>query len=168
MNYQTVRLVSTFGSGSCVSSFGSSPKVETAAVSSFGSRLKGEIAAVSSFGLTQKWKLRTQFQFQAVFTFGPAQPARNSSFPGSSPKVETAVVSSFGSSTKVETAVVSSFGSSPKVETVAVSSFGSRPKGEIAAVSSFGLTQKWKLRTRFQFQAVSTFGPAQPARNEAE
>ena len=30
MGYQTVRLVSTFGSGSCVSSFGSSPKVETA------------------------------------------------------------------------------------------------------------------------------------------
>ena len=36
MNYQTVRLVSTLGSGSCVSSFGSSPTVETAAVSSFG------------------------------------------------------------------------------------------------------------------------------------
>ena len=51
INYQTVRLVSTFGSGSCVSSFGSSPKVET--------------AAVSSFGLTQKWKLRTRFQFWA-------------------------------------------------------------------------------------------------------
>ena len=33
MNY---RLVSTFGSGSYVSSFGSSPKVETAAVSCFG------------------------------------------------------------------------------------------------------------------------------------
>ena len=56
MNY---RLVSTFESGSCVSSFGSSPKVET--------------AAVSSFGLTQKWKLRTHFQFWAVSTFGPAQ-----------------------------------------------------------------------------------------------
>ena len=56
MNY---RLVSTFGSGSCVSSFGSSPKVET--------------AAVSSFGLTQKWKLQTRFQFWAVSTFGPAQ-----------------------------------------------------------------------------------------------
>ena len=56
MNY---RLVSTFGSGSCVSSFGSSPKVET--------------AAVSSFGLTQKWKLRTRFQFWAVSAFGPAQ-----------------------------------------------------------------------------------------------
>ena len=55
MNYQTL---STFGSGSCVSSFGSSPKVET--------------AAVSSFGLTQKWKLRTRFQFWAVSTFGPA------------------------------------------------------------------------------------------------
>ena len=61
MNYQTVRLVSTFGSGSCVSSFGSSPKVET--------------AGVSSFGLTQKWKLRTRFQFQAVSTLGPAQAA---------------------------------------------------------------------------------------------
>ena len=59
INYQTVILVSTFGSGSCVSSFGSSPKVET--------------AAVSSFGLTQKWKLRTRFQFWAVSTFGPAQ-----------------------------------------------------------------------------------------------
>ena len=56
---QTVRLVSTFGSGSCVSGFGSSPKVET--------------AAVSSLGLTQKWKLRTRFQFWAVSTFGPAQ-----------------------------------------------------------------------------------------------
>ena len=54
-----MRLVSTFGSGSYVSSFGSSPKVET--------------AAVSSFGLTQKWKLRTRFQFWAVSTFGPAQ-----------------------------------------------------------------------------------------------
>ena len=31
-----MRLVSTFGSGSCISSFGSSPKVETAAVSTFG------------------------------------------------------------------------------------------------------------------------------------
>ena len=70
MNY---RLVSTFGSGSCVSSFGSSPKVETAAVSSFGSSPKVETAAVSSFGLTQKWKLRTRFQFWAVSTFGPAQ-----------------------------------------------------------------------------------------------
>ena len=59
MNYQTVRLVSTFGSGSCVSRFGSSLKVET--------------AAVSSFGLTQKWKLRTHFQFCAVSTVGPAQ-----------------------------------------------------------------------------------------------
>ena len=59
MNFQTVRLVSTFGSGSCVSSFGSSPKVET--------------AAVSSFGLAQKWKLRMRFQFWAVSTFGPAQ-----------------------------------------------------------------------------------------------
>ena len=59
MNYQTVRLVSTFGSGSSVSRFGSSPKVET--------------AAVSSFGLTQKWKLRTRFQFWAVSTFRPAQ-----------------------------------------------------------------------------------------------
>ena len=58
MNYKTVRLVSIFGSGSCVSSFGSSPKVET--------------AAVFSFGLTQKWKLRTRFQFWAVSTFGPA------------------------------------------------------------------------------------------------
>ena len=56
MNY---RLVSNFGSGSCVSCFGSSPKVET--------------AAVSSFGLTQKWKLRTRFQFWAASTFGPAQ-----------------------------------------------------------------------------------------------
>ena len=56
MNY---KLVCTFGSGSCVSSFGSSPKVET--------------AAVSSFGLTQKWKLWTRFQFWAVSTFGPAQ-----------------------------------------------------------------------------------------------
>ena len=56
MNY---RLVSTFGSGSCVSSFGSSPKVET--------------ASVSSFGLTQKWKLQTRFQFWAVSTFVPAQ-----------------------------------------------------------------------------------------------
>ena len=36
MNYQTVRLVFTFESGSCASSFGSSPKMETAAVSSFG------------------------------------------------------------------------------------------------------------------------------------
>ena len=52
MNYQTVRLVSTFGSGSCVFSFGSSPKVET--------------ATVSSFGLTQKWKLWTRFQFWAI------------------------------------------------------------------------------------------------------
>ena len=59
MNYQTVRLVSTFGSGSCISSFGSNPKVET--------------AAVSGFELTQKWKLRTRFQFWAVSTFGPAQ-----------------------------------------------------------------------------------------------
>ena len=48
-SYKTVRLIFKFGSGSCVSSFGSSPKVET--------------AAVSSFGLTQKWKLRTRFQF---------------------------------------------------------------------------------------------------------
>ena len=32
---------------------------------------------------------------------------------------------------------------------------------ETEAVSSFGLTQKWKLRTRFQFWVVSTFGPAQ-------
>ena len=58
MNYQTVRLVFTVASGSFVSSFGLSPKVET--------------AAVSSFGLTQKWKLRTRFQFWAVSTFGPA------------------------------------------------------------------------------------------------
>ena len=48
MNYQTVRLVSTFRSGSRVSK---SPKVET--------------AAVFSFGLIQKWKLRTRFQFWA-------------------------------------------------------------------------------------------------------
>ena len=47
------------------------------------------------------------------------------------------------------------------METAAVSSFGSSPKVETAAVSSFGLTQEWKLRTRFQFWAVSTFGPAQ-------
>ena len=67
MNYQTVRLVSTFGSGSCVSTFGSG-----SCVSSFGSSPKVETAAVSSFGLTQKWKLRTRFQFWAVSTFGPA------------------------------------------------------------------------------------------------
>ena len=36
MNYQTVRLASTFASSGCVSSFGSSPKVETAVVSTFG------------------------------------------------------------------------------------------------------------------------------------
>ena len=41
MNDQTVRLVSTFGSGSCV----------------------------SSFGLTQKWKLQTCFQFLGHFHF---------------------------------------------------------------------------------------------------
>ena len=58
-NYQTVRLISIFGSGSCVFSFGSSSKVEA--------------AAVSSFGLTQKWKLRTRFQIWVVSTFGPAQ-----------------------------------------------------------------------------------------------
>ena len=41
--------------------------------------------------------------------------------------------------------------------------FWVKPKSvsETAAVSSFGLTQKWKLRTRFQFRAVSTFVPAQ-------
>ena len=58
MNYQTMRLVSGFGSGSYASTYGSSPKMET--------------AAVSSFGLTQKWKLWTRFQFWAVSTFGPA------------------------------------------------------------------------------------------------
>ena len=57
MNYQTVRLVSTFGS---------SPKVET--------------GAVSTFGLPQKWKLRTRFQFWAVSTFGPAQTSINVEF----------------------------------------------------------------------------------------
>ena len=59
MNYKTVRLVSTFGSGNCLSSFESSPNVET--------------AAVSSFWLTHKWKLRTRFQFWGVSTFGPRQ-----------------------------------------------------------------------------------------------
>ena len=61
MNYQTVRLVFTFGSDSCVSSCGSSPKVET--------------VAVSSFGLTQKWRLRTRFQFWIVSTSGHAKVA---------------------------------------------------------------------------------------------
>ena len=52
MNYQTVRLVSTFGSGSCV----------------------------STFGLTQKWKVRTRFQFWAVSTFGSAQSPKKKTF----------------------------------------------------------------------------------------
>ena len=74
MNY---RLVSTFGSGSCVSSFGSSPKVET--------------AAVSSFGLTQNWKLRTRFLFFLWggggegdgYTFEPAQSSLRRHMKGS-------------------------------------------------------------------------------------
>ena len=58
MNYQTVRLVSSFGSGSCISSFGSSPKVET--------------AAVSSFELTQFWaypKVETVDAFKVLGRF---------------------------------------------------------------------------------------------------
>ena len=60
------------------------------------------------------------------------------------------LVSTFGS-----VRMVSSFGSDS-----CVSSFGSSPKAETVAVSSFGLTQRWKLRMRFQFWAISTFGPA--------
>ena len=56
MNYQTVRLVSTFGSGNCVSNFGLSLKVETAAVSSFGpfpvlGLYKGQLQVVLSMFL---------------------------------------------------------------------------------------------------------------------
>ena len=58
MNY---RLVSTFGSGSCVSSFGSNPKVETAAVSIFGpaQALLGTVLGKETYERLNGWKTRT-------------------------------------------------------------------------------------------------------------
>ena len=49
MNYQTVRLVSTFGPGSCVSSFGSSPKWKLRPFPVLGLPKGGNCGRVSSF-----------------------------------------------------------------------------------------------------------------------
>ena len=49
-DYQTVRLVSSFESGSCISSFGRNPKVKTATVFRFGPTQSGNCGRVSSFG----------------------------------------------------------------------------------------------------------------------